>query len=204
MNKLKNKNKSISKTNKFNNDDTVITQKGYKCIGPCYPANTLYYNPLGLIGVISSYPSCPIKKVMDKEYNNYIYADKCDAKDITPDYQNYDIFDDSVKIASTHNLFLSQIYNINDLQDVVKFLNDTIDSLPIYSQKRLLNSIFINYYKFNEFPLKLFIDKSINIFKSIYLIKIDYDKIYKNILKLNNKDLYNDIFSYLIDKIKSK
>ena len=208
MNKIKNKNKSISKINRYNSEKnnekdnlikTIISNKGYKCIGPCYPPNTIFYNPLGLIPTLSSEPTCPIKKSFDNEYGKFIYADKCNIEDINYNYNNLDIFDESVKIALTSDLFLKQIYNIKNISDVVIFLNDTINNLPIYSQKRILNCIIKTYKNINEFPFKIIIEKINIILKHINKFTIPTNKIYDEII-LFNKNNNEDIFNYLTNK----
>ena len=199
MNKLKN-NKSISKID--NNSKTIYSNKGYKCIGPCYPENTIFYNPLGLIASISNYPSCPINKEYDKENDNYIYADECNKKDVNYDFMNYDIFDESVKICIDKNHFLIEVYNIKNLKESINFLNDSLYTLPIYSQKRILDCIYATYSKYNEFPLKIFSEKLQLILKKIYKIKIDVIKIYEDLIKIHHiNDNNNDnLYIYFIDK----
>ena len=169
----------------FTNTKTV---NGYNCIGPCYPANTIYYNPSTLTAIKSKYPTCPIKKT---EVNvngqiKYIFADRCNTSDINDEYLYFDIFDDSVQIANSSDDFLKQIYKIYDISDVVLFLNNSVDIMPIYSQKRILNAIYEVYYKFIEFPKLFFSDKICKVAKEILKLK-----------KISSKDILSDL-----DKIK--
>lgn len=184
-----------------NKNGDIISKKGYKCIGPCYPSKTLFYNPLNLVGYYAlNDPLCPIKKVFNEEIKEHIFVDRCNIEDITPDYKNYDIFDDSVQIASTDKLFLFQIYNITNINEVQTFISDTLDSLPSYSQKRLLNSLFQSYKNYEEFPNMIFSKKISHILKEIYHLDIDVKKINKKIIELKKKYEYINIFIYFVNK----
>ena len=155
---IKNKiNNNIDKSILSNiNDNYTLSKNGYNCIGPCYPSNTLFYNPMNLNGYYSKNDSyCPINKVYDETLQKNIFVDKCNKNDISIDYKKFNIFDNTFKIATTKNLFLIQIYNINDINDVINFINDSINLLPIYSQKRIISCIFNVYSKNNNFPINL-------------------------------------------------
>lgn len=212
--KLKKNNKNYNKNNTKipNNNQDILTNKnykfskiksvnGYNCIGPCYPPNTIYYNPSTLIAIKSKYPTCPIKKTeidIDGQ-KKYIYADKCNVSELNDEYLNFDIFNDSVQIANSSDDFLKQIYKILNISDVVIFLNNSIDIIPIYSQRRILKAIYDVYYKYIEFPKLFFSDKICKILTEIYKLKkisskdilADLDKI-----QLNKQD----IFLYLVEK----
>ena len=201
--KLNNNNKSISKKYKLINDKTVISFKGHKCIGPCYPKHTIFYNPFDLVSIEREYPSCPIVPYSTEPLNNkdsiYFNEDKCKEEDVNEDYKNFDIFDNSNKIAQTELLFLVQIYNIKNIEDIIYFLNDSIDILPIYSQKRLLIIMFNTYNKYIEFPIKLFSEKIQYILNNIYNLDISLKQIISNIHKINTNKI-NDIFLYFTNK----
>ncbi len=128
----------------------ITSLNGFQCIGPCYPANVPYYNPLSLTPIKSNLSTCPIKK------SNSLTYDVCDSKDINNDYLTFDIFNNIVQIANTSNNFLIEIYKINNISELIHFLTNEFDILPIYSQKRLLDAIFEVYYKYIEFPKILF------------------------------------------------
>jgi hypothetical protein len=120
-------------------------------------------------------------------------ADKCSNEDINNNYASFDIFSDTVLIASNDDMFLSQIYELDNINDVVNYLSNEFDELPIYTQRRLLKSIFNVYYKYTEFPKKIFIKKLIFILENIYKIKkINVDNISEELDKIiaNSLDLY--------------
>lgn len=208
-NKMKNNNESESnkKNNKYNlnnehNLNNIKSENNYDCIGPCYPANVIYYNPTTLTPIKSIFPTCPInKKVIDDSGNKkYIYADKCKITDINDDYLYFDIFDDSVQIANSSNNFLKQIYNINNIADVIYFFDNIIDEIPIYSQKRILKAIYEVYYKFVEFPKLFFSDRILKILKEIYQIK---KKISNNEILTDLDNVYSkssEFYNYFLDK----
>lgn len=201
MNILKNKNKSISKSNKTNIYNLPISIKGFDCLGPCYPPNTVFYHPLYFKALKTKEYVCPIKRRTDPN-GEVIFADKCDPKDVTNDYQDFDIFEDIVQIANTPKSFLQQIYNIKSIEDVFKFLNDPIEELPVYSQKRILNCIYITFNKNENFPKELFSEKIKFVLKSIYKINISVEKISRKIFSDKNID---DVFIYLSKKyLKNK
>lgn len=168
------------------------------CVGPCYPANYLYYNPINFEPVNNKYPSCPTKLITDPETNDIISSVKCD--NVSKNYNEHNIFDETIFFCSNNNDFLSDIYEISDLKESVNFLNDEIDRLPYYSQKRVLNSIFLVYGKYNEFPIKIFGDKVNNIIKGIYKIEIKPELLYKKIINLKNTNDIKDIFINLTEK----
>ena len=93
---------------------------------------------------------------------------------------------------------LEQIYNIISIQDVITFLNNSIDEMPIYSQRRLLDCIYSSFIINNNFPKELFSEKIQHILKTIYDIDISVKKIQKKIS--SNKNI-NDIFLYNDRKI---
>lgn len=184
--------------NKDKIKDKIKSTEGYDCIGPCYPSNTIFYNPSNLGLVINPYPSCPIKeqKIINPDNTTYTkISAKCDENDINKGHLYFDIFSDTIQIATSSDNFLSEIYNLNNITDNVRFLSNEFDTLPIYSQRRLLNAIYYTYYKYVEFPKLLFAKKFLFILKNIYKItNLNTDKI---IFKLNNlehtnsKDLYS-------------
>jgi hypothetical protein len=128
-----------------------------------------------------------------------IYTDKCYEEDINKGETSFDVFTDSIQIAKSTNIFLKQIYNINNISDVVNFLNNSLDILPIYSQRRLLKAIFEVYFKYIEFPKLLFSKKIMNILNVIYKInKLDEKEIMNklNIIEENSFDIYKYLSEY--------
>ena len=183
------------------NNKNITSLNGFPCIGPCYPANVPYYNPLSLTPIKSNLTTCPIKR--NKELFNNLSYDVCDSKDINKDYLTFDIFNNIVQIANTSNSFLKEIYKINNISELVHFLTNEFDILPIYSQKRLLEAIFEVYYKYIEFPKILFSKKLLNVLNKIYKFneiykKLDEKKIIKELDKININS-YN-FYNYFIKK----
>lgn len=203
MNKdsIKKKTYKINNNLKNNYDEKIKSVEGYDCIGPCYSSNTFYYNPLDLSIISNSYPSCPIKPVNSISSNGQITkkkSDKCFEEDINKGKLYFDIFSDHIQIATSSFNFLSQIYYLNNISAVVHFLSNTIDTLPIYSQRRLLGAIYNVYYKYIEFPKLLFCKKLLFILTDIYKITgLDENKIKSkldntiNNHNTNYGDLYN-------------
>ena len=181
--KLEYESEQIS-NDKKHNFSNIKSVNNYNCIGPCYPPNTIYYNPSTLTAIKSKYPSCPINKTEIKinGEKKYIYADKCNESNINGEYLNFDIFDDTVQIANTPNNFLKQIYGIQNISDVVIFLNNSIGTMELYSQKRVLKAIYEVYYKYVEFPKLFFLDKICKILSEIY-----------NLKKISSKDIIHDL-----------
>ena len=130
------------------NNSFQTTKNNNKCISPCYPENYLYYNPLTLDAIIANKKSCAIEP---NNENNYKIADKCNK--IDKNYKKFNIFENDYKMADNDESFLRQIYEINNLNELHDYLLNKINKLPIYSQKRLLNSIFRVYNKYNDFPI---------------------------------------------------
>lgn len=190
------KNKSISRNIYKNTYKYPKSIDNHNCLGPCYPPNTVFYHPLYLTPKIFNDYVCPIYKTVNKD-NKSVVVDKCYEKDLTTNYKNYELFEDIVQIANTPESFLEQIYNIVSIQDIIRFLNNSIDELPIYTQKRILDSIYSSFITNDDFPKELFSEKVQNVLKNIYNINISVDKINNKIF--SNKNIDN-IFLYLIKK----
>jgi hypothetical protein len=188
----------ISK-NSTNTTNNIITNNGYKCIAPCFDKNTLYYHPITFQGILEkNFPSCPVYD-FNNQKDEVILYDKCNIKDNTNiNTKKYNIFDDNIEFAITSNNFLIEVYNIKNIIDVINFLNNSIEELPIYTQKRLLVYIYNIYSNYDDFPLESFSNITINIFNKIYKIKLDIIKITNKIKKIKNKN--NNIFDYLLNK----
>lgn len=193
MHNIKNKNKSISRLNKKNVYNFPKSINNRDCLGPCYPPNTIYYHPIYFNPQVYDEVTCPIKR----DVNRDIDIDRCKEEDVTNDYKDFDIFEPIVHIANTPKTFLEQIYNINIIQDVQQFLEDSIDELPIYSQKRLLECIYETYKDNSSFPKELFAEKVENVLKKMYKINLPIDKISS---KLYSDKKYDNIFEYFFNK----
>lgn len=198
MDNIKKKNKSISRLKNINNYSKTINQN--KCVGPCYPPNTIFYHPLYLAPQIKDFIACPILKTVDKN-GKKIAVDECYKDDLTKNYKDFNIFEDPVQIANTPEIFLEQIYNIISIQDVIIFLNNSIDEMPVYSQKRLLDCIYSGFIINNNFPKELFSEKIHYVLKKIYNIDISIEKIQKKIFSNNNIE---NIFLYFTKKYSNK
>lgn len=184
----------------INNKTGNVLDLNNKCIGPCYPPNVIFYNPINLQSFKNPTESmCPIKKTRIDDKIKYI--DKCYP--IDENYEKYDLFNDNVSICKNDNEFLSQIYNIKNLQDSVHFLDDNFDILPLYSKIRLINAIVNVYSNFIEFPHKLASIKIKNILDELYDTKINENKIYSSIMnQVEKKKKINNIIEYFGNKLE--
>jgi hypothetical protein len=161
----------------------------------------LFYNPVTFQAIIEDYPACPIYKKNKhdpKKKDEILLYDKCNIEDNKKLDTNiiYNIFDDDIYFCNSANDFLVEVYNIRNIIDIINFLNDNINELPDYTQKRILNYIYNVYKNHDDFPFELFSEKIIEIFNKIYKIKL-------NILKVNKKiktDKIDNIFEYLFTK----
>jgi len=227
----KNKNKSISSSlnlkesdekNDTNKQKDVEIQKIQKipkkyyefpkgdhvnCIGPCYPKNTLIYNPLTLHAIKSkNYNICPIEKTFIKELKGVVEYDTCkiDKQNDNENYENYDTFADVIRFATTDDAFLKQIYNISNILEVNQFEQNNINELPILSQKRLINCIYQVYKDNDTFPSENFINITKNILKELYNINAKSKKIIDYIMNNKYKTNWPDLFDYLAKKLSNK
>ncbi len=197
MNNIKNKNKFIPKSS---NNKLPLSDKGYQCIGPCYPPNTIFYHPINLGAILlENEKVCPVD-VYDNVSKNKIFFDKCEKTEVTENYRDFDIFDDTIQIATTNQQFLRQIYSINTIEDVDIFLTDSIDNLPIYTRRRILNSIYWVWLNNINFPINVFVKKVSDVLKEIYSINLESSKIKKKLIENINKSKYNNIFEYFKNK----
>jgi len=223
-NNLYKKNNSISSSskNKSNNNNINLQKdnnqtKKYKkyydfsqgdhvkCIGPCYPKNTLFYNPITLEAFKSKEQNlCPIDP---KSVNGFIdeeQVDKCNINDENFDYENYDMFEDILQIAITYDVFLKQIYDLSNFQQVNHFIENNINELPILTQKRLINSIYQVYKDDDSFPTDNYIVVIKHIFKELYNIDAKSKKIINYIMNNKYKTNWTDLFKYLYKKLSKK
>jgi hypothetical protein len=166
----------ISNINKKNIQNENIDEK---CIGPCYPSNYLNYHPIYLFPVKHKSNTCPTE----------IGTLKCDK--ITPNFKEYNIFNTTGYVGNDPHLFILELYNINNVKKIVKFLEYEFDKFPLLTCKRILIAIFDKFSKNNNFPLFLFSEKFEIIFKNYY-------KNFKNYYKLNKKLDYFDSIKNII------
>lgn len=178
----------------INGNNNSQLEKNNKCIGPCYPANSIYYHPISLQVIKSKYNSCPIKSIMVGDTKKI--HDECEL-DNNFDYENYDIFADIFHLASNDKLFLEQIYNINNISDANMFLDNNMNELPILSQKRIINSIYRVYRDNDLFPNDKFIEFVENILKYKYNLEVKTNKILNKIMKNKHKKLWDNLFEKL-------
>lgn len=203
-------NKVIYDTYDFKNIDTDIVNlmsvNNNKCLGPCYPSKYIYKHSLYLNEIIDlDKNTCSIK---GNQKTNVI-KDECAV--VTKDYEKYNIYETdyiNYSIAFNDDVYLKQIYNINNIVDARKYLELNIETLPLLSQKRILNSIYNAYLSDDSFPNKIYINLVKNILKKIFEIEISSTKIYKQIMKNKKKNENEnsniDIFLFLFNKYCKK
>lgn len=168
----------------------LIDNKKYKnsnCIGPCFPPNKYLYHPV-TFDIYKSYefPICPL----NPEGITFCTLDNDDN-----DYVNYNPFIENIQIAATHESFLNQIYKLSNHNDIIIFLKNEISVLPLYSQQRLLNTIYIAY---NDIAtLDIFINNVVSVYNNINNSNISRNIINKLIIKSFKKNKKNNIFNYL-------
>ena len=171
-----------SANNNFSNNN--FSNNNNDNIGPCFPRNKLYYNPFSL--KLDKYDYIA-------QFSNIIgEIDKCDDDMVLVNnmHDRYDLFSEPFEIASDDEMFLKQIYKIYNIQNVNEFLLSSIDTLPVNTQKRILNAIFNVYFGYVEFPKKIYIDKMLIVLKEIYNIDDNHTEQYlynelKNIYEEN-------------------
>lgn len=203
-------NKVISDTYDFKNINMDIMNlysiNNKKCLGPCFPSKYIYKHPQILNELMDiDKNTCPIK------FEEKINKDECTV--VTKDYDKYSPYETdyiNYSIAYNDDVYLKQIYNINNINDVKNYLEFNIETLPLLSQKRILNCIYNVYLNNDLFPNKIYINLVKNILKKIFEIEIPSTKIYKQIMKNKNnnksdeiKDTF-DIFLFLFNKYCKK
>ena len=108
-------------------------------------------------------------------------------------------------ILIPQNEFL-KIYNINDINDLIKYIDDNIDNLFDYNN-RIINSFIYSHYKDLIKNNKILTNIYLKLFKNYKINKNDIDKFIKNWFK-NNKNTFsinlgNDLENYLSKKYES-
>ena len=188
---MKKRNDNSTSTVYFNDKFEFPQGEKFKCIGPCYPAEMLFYHPLTLQGIKNKYNSCPIR--LTKVNNDIITNDKCKVN-TDFDYDNYDMFADIFQVAKSDDDFLNQIYNIRNIHEVEIFLENNLNQLPNLSQIRILNSIYKVYRDNDLFPSKTFILNIKKILKNNYNIDLNKEKILNKIMLDKHNKKNNDLF----------
>lgn len=184
----------------FKNDNNIDFPQGnkYKCIGPCFPANTLYYNPISLQAIKSKNDSCPIYPNLNETTGKVKIKDKC-VLNKNYNYENYDIFDDVVQVATSDNTFLEQIYNIKNIYDAELFLENDIKQLPNLSQIRIMNSIYKVYRDNDFFPSNNFVSLAKSLIKKNYDIKFKSKLLLSKIMDNKHGKKWDNLFTGLIE-----
>ena len=194
---LSKKNKQKRFTEPIYNDNIDFPQGNkYKCIGPCFPANMLYYHPLTLQAIKSKNNSCPIE--LQKIGDKIKIKDKCTLNE-KYNYNNYDMFADVIQVATSDNNFLEQIYNIKNIYDVELFLENNMKQLPNLSQIRIINSIYKVYRDNDSFPSNNFVSLVKSLIKKNHDIKIKSKKILSKIMENKYSNKWNNIINGIIE-----
>jgi hypothetical protein len=208
MDKILFANKVISDTYVFKNVDMDIMNlysvNNNKCLGPCYPSKYIYKHPLFLQEYINmDKNTCPIK------YDQKNINDEC--VNVTKDYDKHNPYETdyiNYSLAYNDDSYLKQIYNINNIADVKKFLELNIETLPLLSQKRILHCMYNAYLHDDSFPNKTYINLIRKILKKTFELDISSTKIYKQIMKNKKKNVDAndtfDIFLFLFNKYCKK
>ncbi len=184
---------------KYNKDVDETIYYDEECISKCYPKNTLFYDTMDGKPYLFNKDKCTIlintkegETTKDCKTNNFV--------------NNINDEDNLLNILIYNSYsYLNNIYNLKTYDDVLYFLEINIKELPIFSQKRILNCIYLAYINYSEFPNKKYVFKVKKILNLVYDLKIHSNKIYNKIIKLKNNNKYkenNDIFQYLYSKFK--
>ena len=185
---------------KYNKDVDETIYYDEECISKCYPKNTLFYDTMDGKPYLFDTDKCTILIKMNEETTK-----DCKTNNFV---NNIDDEDNLLNILIYNSYsYLNNIYNLKTYDDILNFLEINIKELPIFSQKRILNRIYLAYINYSEFPNKKYIFKVKKILNLVYNINIHSNKIYNKIIKLkNNNNKYkenNDIFQYLYFKHKN-
>jgi hypothetical protein len=83
------------------------------------------------------------------------------------------------------------------------FINMELENLPIFSQQRILNSIYKTFRDNEYFPNDRFIKKSQDILERIYNIIINPKKLLNIIVKNKHKILWDNMFENISETINT-
>ena len=114
------------------------------------------------------------------------------------------MFEDILQIAINFDVFLKQIYDLSNFQQVNHFIENNINELPLLSQKRLINSIYQVYKDNDIFPTDNYIRVIKHILKELYDIDAKSKKIINYIMNNKYKTNWDDLFEYLYKKLSKK
>ena len=143
----------------------------------------------------NNYASCPVYPTSNDISS---FSAQCSNYKSNENYKTHQLFDNAYKVANSPHMFLKQIYELHNFEDVEHFLKVLIATKPFYTQKRILEAIFETYRTLNEFPTDNFIN-SLNDIKIIYSKKITKEKLRKKVLKIKNNYNIINLFDYLKD-----
>jgi len=159
------------------------------CISKCYPANTKILHPLYLIPVSNNKPFCLI--------NNKKYHESCTIDDNDDDTNVNDYF--IPRIGMDEKSILNYVYDINDWDELLKFIKKDKHLIELTIDRLLTNS-WISFYDFYNSNTDIIIE-IYNIFIHRFYKTSDIE--ISNIIYSIKKNKIIDIHQYikvLIDK----
>lgn len=116
-----------------------ISSNGRKCVGPCARSHTEILHPLTLEYVTNDTNFCPVDKFISSNNDGKVvinYVDKCDNLDEDHSYQPSELI--VPQIVFHKNTFLATYYNINSLEECIKWI-DNNEMKPIKTRERIFN-----------------------------------------------------------------
>jgi len=167
------------------NNIKIKKTRKIKCIGECVKAGNYFIHPITLLQIKDNQNKiCPVKPY--SQDNKLRYHDKCSSKDEAK-------ISDIVKFMSIPYLNLNSyelinIYKINNVDDLIKFITKSIDiNKPFRHMNRILNA----WIKQNYNDLK----HNNNILKDIYF-KL-YQKYWRKDLKIKDSKIIEEISKFV-------
>jgi hypothetical protein len=161
-----------------------------RCIGACYPPDTIFYNPITLQAIKNNYASCPIFP----EDNDWQQLSRsCNNPNTKENAPTIELFE-NFPYASNANMFLQQIYDISNLDEMNLFFKNEMDILPLLTRKRIIKASYEEYRRDREFPTKEFIEQLHKTMNKRGDTNISLTKLAKKVMKAKDDENVVDIY----------
>lgn len=195
-----------------------ISDKGFKCLGPCYPPNEMIIHPITLDKITDDVdPFCPVNQYekIDPDTNKkrIYHTDVC--SNITSHKYSQRELEMSVilpEIDFNCSHFLRVYYGIFNFQDALNYIKQNI---PLLTKIRLINCSWNQYGNDIDFTTNQLLDFYIEVIKKRWIngyykklkhyIKVDSNKISFTEYKEVSDDKHNvEKINFILKKLVNR
>lgn len=191
---------------------SIISKNKQVCLDKCYPSNSSIFHPLTMEHITEPHSFCPTHPW--KKSGKPVLTDECqiDSKNIIKTKTKEDVINPTFHFDS--NFFLQSIYGINSYDSGMKYLDRTIEYIPIKNNLRVVDCLIEIYHKSDDIIQETLINFYDYIIKKLWVFKIyrtlnkyifvDKDKIYFKSNEIKQKQYIVEKTNFFIKNILSE